>query len=393
MHRREHKKKEADIAIENASALIGDVKSISIASEWPVLIEKLNSERAEIRLGSMKSMNKILTVKYFGEEILDYINDTVLGLVQVLTNYVSQEEFEQAFTVLCNLALNTFEEFETSTSVILNEIMPQIKDIQEDQSFTFFAIAFIVGISVSLEDICLNVANKFIDLILNKYTRSNLTSKMIADCIHGITLLTSTFSDHIVATEMYNKMVNLIELGLSSQKFKVLEQIITLIGVVYEALSSYEKNFEESDIEYKVGTQFKLNYRSKIQHIADNISKKEHKKVLNSKANELINTIDDEVSESLKLVNQEVKIVGRRNCFILSAIRRITTFNFYNVMSTNPKIREMLGYELLSQKVVLKKLKENKHETQQNRTVAAKERKLQIDKKRRQKESFSELDD
>ena len=393
MHRREYKKKDSDIAIESASALIGDVKSINIDTEWPVLVEKLYSERVEIRIGSMKSMNKILTVKYFGEEIQYYINNTVLGLVQILTHYISQEEFTEALTVLCNLALTTFEEFETSSSVILNELMPQLKNFQEDQSFSFFAIAFIVGLTVSHEDICLNVINKFIDLILNKNTRSNLSGKMISNCIYGITLLTSTFSDHVVATEIYDKLISLIDLGLTSQKFKVLEQVIVLIGIVYEALSKYEKTLEESDSNSQIGRLFMLNYRSKINNIGNNVSKKENKKKLNSMANDLIDTFDEDVEETLRLVKQQVTIVGRRNGFILNAIRSITSFNFHNVMSNNPKVQEMLGYELMEQKVAIRKQKENKHETQQNRTLAAKERKMEIAKKRRQKESANELID
>ncbi|KAH0786501.1 hypothetical protein GPJ56_009572 [Histomonas meleagridis] len=383
IYRREYKRKDKDIALEEASAVINDLDNWE--SEWPTFIEKLYSERSELRLSAMQSMNKTLTARFIGEDILPFLNDTVTALIGPITNPVSKAEHDEALGVICNLALNTFEEFETFTNTILNELMPNLKNIAEEQSFRFFSIAFITSFTMSHHDVCIKVFNRFTDFIIKKKS-PNFTPAMIADCINAIELLVSSLPSDVVATELLPNLKSILETAFSVQKHKIILAAIPLFGVVYEALIDYENGVESEDESASSSKTFLFDFRPRLANLSKNIAKKEHKKTIGNEANAVISSIEDEIDEELVLANQTVHILGRRNNVKLSAIRRITKVHFLQQMTQNTKIHEMFGFQLMSHAQALRIKKKYKGDIQRERTMNAKEREREIAKKRKKKD-------
>lgn len=399
MHRREYKKKPADSALEEASEIVSDLDNWE--EVWPSLIEKVASSRIELRVSALQSMNKILTARYIEySEIEPFLEDTLNCLHNPIMSRASREEHDEALTVLCNLSLNTFAEFEPYVHIFLDDIIPTLPDMTEEESFRFFAIAFVVSISVSHQDLCMKVFRSLHGLMTNKKSRTTeFTEQMISSCIKSIGLLISTFPDEVVADTIYSDLTALIDLAVSNQKPLVILAAIDLIPIIYEAILTVEsQNQTEEAVNAIKSKQFASKYKSKISDLGSDLSKKADQKTVKSRVKEVTDllsniavrdgTLMEGASESIVLNSQEVEIFGVRNCLILSAIRRITKVHFQQQMSENLEIRDFFGFKLLTSDHALRLKKKNKGEIMKNRVQTKKEREMEINKKRRQKEGL-----
>lgn len=398
-HRREYKKKPADSALEEATEIVSDLDSWR--ETWPSLIEKVNSQRIELRISSLQSMNKILTARYIQyEEIEPFLEDTMSALHDPIMNKASREEHDEALAVMCNLSLNTFSEFEPYAQIFLDDILPTLPDLKEDESFRFFTIAFLVSISVNHQDLCMKCFDSLYNIMVNKKSRTTeFTEQMIASCIKAIGLLISSFPDEVLAETIYSKILSLINLAISNQKPLVILAAIDLIPIVYEAVISFEIQSETEEAANSVKSkQFVSSYKGKLADLGSDLSKKADQKAVKSRVNEIFelfncSTVEDSsltegATESIVLNSQEIQVVGVRKCVILSAIRRITKVHFQQQMTENLDIREFFGFTLLTQDHALRLKKKNKREILQNRVQSKKEREMEIDKKRRRKEGL-----
>ncbi|KAH0794420.1 hypothetical protein GPJ56_001713 [Histomonas meleagridis] len=382
--RREYKRKDQDIALEEASTIISDLNNWE--SEWPTLIEKLSSERSELRLSAMQSMNKILTAKFIGEEIMQFLNNTVLALIETIKNPASKNEHDEALAVICNLSLNVFDEFESCAITLLNEIMPNLKNITEEQAFQFFAIAFTSSFSISHHDITIKVFNKLTDFITKKKS-PNFTPEMIANCISSIRLIISSLPVELVSTELYPNLTSILDNAFSTQKHKIIMASIPLFGIIYEILRSYEDEAEEKSEEITpLSKPFFDRYRPRLQNLSKSITKKDHKKEITNEVGQAIATINDDFDEEIILSHQSVHIIGRRNNLKVSAIRRITRTYFLQQMTQNTRIHQMFGFELMSHTQALRIKKGKKGEVHRERIINAKEREKEIAKQRKRKD-------
>ena len=51
-----------------------------------------------------------------------------------IMNKASREEHDEALAVMCNLSLNTFSEFEPYAQIFLDDILPTLPDLKEDEN-------------------------------------------------------------------------------------------------------------------------------------------------------------------------------------------------------------------------------------------------------------------
>ncbi|OHS98664.1 hypothetical protein TRFO_34883 [Tritrichomonas foetus] len=388
--RREYKKKAADSALDEATEIVSDLDNWRDA--WPTLIEKINSTRIELRVSALQSMNKILTARYLGyEDLQPYLDDTVNCLHGPIMDRASRAEHDEALGVLCNLAMNTFAEFEPFLRVFLNDIMPTLSDMHEEESFRFFAIAFAVSLSVSHQDLCLNVIKKLISLMMNKKSRTtDFTPEMLAECLKAICLLAATFEDQVVAETLLADLQGLLDLAISNHKPLVILAALDLVPIIYEAIVTNEiQNPTENGVSVVASKQFAAKYKTKLASLGQDLPKKADQKAVFQKTQEINNIFDGEtVEEELTLNNQNVTISGVRPVYILQAIRRVTRVHFQNQMSENLDVQNLFGYQLLSTQHALRLKKKHKSEIQRDRVVSKKEREMAIEKKRRQKDGL-----
>lgn len=395
MHRREYKRKTNEAAIEEASEIISDLDTWE--SSYPDLLAKIDSPRAELRLSAMRSINKILSGKYIGMDIEPYIDQTVLVLRQPLFEPVSQQEHDEAFGVLCNLATNIFNEFEPTAILILNQVSPLLPGLNDEEAFTYFAIAYIVSLSVSSESECRKILNQFLNLAFSKKARtSEISPESEAELIKAIGIMIAAFPEHIAGEDVRPNLCDIIDKAFTTQKTPVILAALELIPIIYESIVMLEET-EAENTEEIVNTQqsrqFASKYRSKISSLTDNVTKKQDQKDIKASVKSIVDYLDgEEMMERIVLNIQTVDITGPRRIYLMSAIRRVTKAHFQIGMSQNAEIHNLLGFEIMGHHDALRVKKKNKKKIEAERMTNTKDRKRDLAKKRNQKEERLKAD-
>lgn len=395
-HKRECKRKAADAALDEAAEVVSDLDNWQ--EHWPSFVEKANSTRSELRLSAFQSMNKVLTARYVGyEDFEPFIEPTFDALHEAIVNYASRSEHDEALGVFCNMSLNCFYEFEHYVQVFLDNIVPTLSGISEDEVFRFFTVAFSVAISVSNSELSLRTFNLFYNLLMNKKSRSTeFTTEMLAECVKSVGILLSSFPDEVIAENLASQIEDLIDQMVSNQRAPLILAAIDLIPIVYEAILSNEAPANSEEHANAIQSKhFTSKYKSKIANLGNDLSTKADQKLVKNRVKEIIDILSgneivdsclmDNCVETITLNNQSVELHGYRRLILLSAIRRVTKVHFQQQMTENLEIRELFGFQLFSSEQANRLRKKHKGEIQQQRIADKKERQMAIDKKRRQK--------
>ena len=381
--RREYKNKLSEAGIDEACRVITN------ASQWrttiPLLVEKANNERADIRLAALQSMNEILTDKYIGKELDEYKIDFFDAIMKLIIDPISKPEHDEALGVMCNLALSLADGFEDQTNEFIDEIMPTISATTAQNSFRLFTVAFTAGMSITNNETLERILCAFIDLLLNKKQRKvEFESETIAELINGCAFLLSVLPEETFTESLEQDLERAIDIAFSSQKVDVLLASLNVLPVVYECM-------ENSGIPV---SRFVEKYKSKVMSINGKLDRKTDQKLVSSKAQQIRDIIvNGKMSETIVVEEQDVDLDGAKTLTIIAALRRITKHHFLAVLSQNTRIHQSLGIELEATNVVLMQKKKDKKNTVRERVLSTKDREMKLANQRRIKERKSMNDD
>lgn len=401
LFRREYKIKAEDLAIKEESKINKDLKG------WrelmPTITEKLSSDVSNIRLAAIRTLNYQITGQFLGEELEPFVDELIEGLEYCIDQKFSRIEHDEALSAVCNMCLQRMNDFEPCAMVILNNLMPDLPNLEAEYVFRMFAIAFLTAFGITSQDTCMRVLNRFLELLKNKKGRNvEFTPNMIREGLAAINIMLSAFPTHICTKTVLKDIDLVLEKAMSSSKPKVLMTALETVLIVSDSLKKYEEEMlvrdddEELDSVVAEVKVFINKYRGKMTQIHLQVEKKADQKDVRSKCDELERIIDGEEADVVDIVlnNQQVHIEGARFICLANAIKRISQQHFLQQMSENPMVHEVLGYEWLQTRQVAKVLKKKyKEDIKQDRAQTKKENQRAIAKKRKNKTERMEAED
>ena len=392
LFRREYKNKLSEAGITEACKIVRDPNLWETA--LPECVDKANSPRADIRLAALKSMNEILSGKYIGPDLGELVQDIFGSLVGPITEPASQQEHDEALTVICNLALNSYRDMEEEAFTFLDEIMPTLPGTLTEQNYRFFAVAFVAGFTISSNEKCEAVLSRFLELIINKKKRGvTFEGETVAAIINGCSLLLSILPSTVCVGKLGATIAQAIDVAFSSQKLEVLLAALEALPIIYECIAECEHADLEEDYEADAG-HFAAKYKNKILTLADRVEKKQDQKIIRTKVDDIIGYFNgDEITETVTLNEQDIELDGPRKVFISGAIRRVTGHHYALMMSQNIGIHNALGFELKATHHVLQQKKKVKKQTERERLQSTKERQMRLANERKKKDRKFEPED
>jgi hypothetical protein len=268
----------------------------------------------------------------------------------------------------------------------LDVIMPKLNSTTEEDKLRFFAAAFVAGFTVESNEICEKVLDNLAELIINKKKRTvTFKGETIAEIIKAISLLLSILPSTVCVSETGERIQKALEIVFKSSNFEVLLEGCDLLQIMYECLQEIEY-CQEENIEETKASDFAGKYKNKIERISERIDKKTDQKTLMDKVKntlEFLNT--KELIESITLKEQNIDIVGPRNIFILSAIRRVTKTKFSQMMEQNRSIHKALEFHLRSSHSIKVQKNKERKVTKRERILSQKEREIKFSSERQKK--------
>lgn len=400
LFRREYKIKAEDLAIREESKIDKDLKNWR--EMMPTIIEKLSSDISDIRLAAIRTLNYQITGQFLGENLEPFVDQLIEGLEYCIDQKFSRIEHDDALAAICNLCLQRMNDFESCAMVVLNNLMPDLPNLEAEYVFRLFSLAFLTSFGITSQEICMRVLTRFMDLLRNKKGRNvEFTPNMIKECLGGINIMLSAFPCHICTKTVLKDLDTILDKCMSSSKPKVLMASLETILIVNDSLKKYEEEMlvrDEGDELDAVVAEAKIfinKYRGKMTQIHQQVEKKADVKDVKSKCDEIERMIDGESDDTLDIVlnNQQVHIEGARHICLVNAIKRISQQHFQQQMSDNPMVHEMLGYELLTRQTATVLKKKYKEDIKHDRAQTKKENQRAIAKKRRNKTERMESED
>jgi hypothetical protein len=222
---------------------------------------------------------------------------------------------------------------------------------------------------------------------------------MIIECLKGLNLIISLYKSTVSACDCYDEITGVINRMLGMKDSKILSETLNLLLILHESIIEVETLIENGeDYEMQISrVQFIGNYKGKFARIPELVSKKADKQSL-SKQCALITRIFDGEEQSandIVLNHQSVKIIGRKQQTVVSAIKRMTKSHFQEQMSTNLMIHRFMRITLMTEQQALGKKRSLKGIIEHNYVTKKREREQTIAKKRKQREDqiYTEEDD
>ena len=384
MHRREYKRTVTAVALEEASQIVNiDDEDEEWDNYLPACMDKVNSHRPVVRVAGLLSLVELFSREYRGNSpsISSIMNEVMSAISDSITSPQRRDEYESALIVVCLLALNSFSRFESFSPVFINDVLPTLPEITREHSLAFFALAFIVSFGVKSKVTCLQVFDQYVELMLNKKSRSvEFTTDVIVEIARGLKLMLSVFPSSVAAVTHREVIERVIDQLLSSTNPNVLVAGVNLIPVVYESIVQELEDPAEHSL-------FVGKYQGKVKDLPLQVTKKADQKTVRNASSIVEGYLDGELLEDkLTLNSQIVPIEGPRHLTFVEAIRRVTKTHFQEQMCTNVNVHTSLGFELMSNHVALRMKKKFKKEVTQERGESKRDREQDIAKKRRQKD-------
>lgn len=382
MHSRESKvKRTSSNNIEADSDIVEGCDKDNWEEYVPTLLEKVSSNRAELRLNGIRTLNHIFGTVFVGDQLERHMNEIVMALSDVLTNYSIPEEYNEACNLIAILAINMGETFDSYASTIFADYLSTLPDLSENEVQLIRMIALISSfINVERSD----VINAFMSLLLRK--QRNETG-YVAELLHSLSIVLSSITEE--EFDKYAKQVrDIIDVKLTSQNPEILMPTIELCSVVFDYLRAKDDNAEDESILY--ASQFSSQYRDRLMACHRGLqTKKTDIKLLKKKADNLLKQFDGEIETlGICLNQQNVEFVGKRKLILIKAIRHLTTVHFDLQMSRNEFIHHFFEFRLLSEHQVVLLKKKYHFQLKRDRDTQIKDREQEINKKRRLKEKI-----
>ena len=390
LRRREHKHKLCDQGLHDECKI--KVEPEKYEKQLPQLIEKIQHERAEMRLASLKAMNNLFSMKFFDIYIQEYSSEILSSLLDIINEPVSKNELDEALLVSCNFALSSNIK-DDDIFPFVNGLLTKLPELTKQEHSKPFTIAFLLYFCskehsrIALEHI--------LTLLTNKRQRgSPFDQATIATIINELSLILSIEGNEKEQNEFQEQLNTVLTNAFDSSKYELLSAGVRLLKVMYNNMVINESN-KGSDDEYDEeetdpidsANHFAEKYKNKIVRIAEKVSKKEDKSMLEDEIDDLMNFFTDhKITETIIIDEQPIELTNLSEIFFIDAVRKLTKSNFAHVLSQNKFIHSKLDIKLKPVHIAILHKKNEKKDTDNKRMSTTKTRQKHIAKERNKKE-------
>jgi hypothetical protein len=392
---REKKMNAADIAIQEASCFSIDFPNAF--EQIPELIEKLKSNRSEIRISGIKSLWQIVTVRWFGSDLDQFLNDLVSELFEIVCNYHHIEEHDEALRLISVLSIHSLHKFDQYACFLLDQISPLLSGSTHEESLRFYVVAVLVSFSVEEENKIIETLKQFIEFYVNKKSRAEVFSKRVLKTIlQGIIMMMSSVESKISAENLFSQIENVLIIALQSTEYSILVQALHLIGAIHSCFLDFEdgKSSDEIELQQHTSKSFANSNISRINKLSNNLNSKSQSKNLKSICNEHIQFLEMKgPQQKININQQDIYFEGYRKCVLLNALHEILLSNLQSVLIHNLYLQELFDFVLKSNLQMARFFKKNKKTIKHNRLESIKERKMELSNQRKKKELFDQAED
>lgn len=359
----------------------------------PDLVEKLGEADESSRKPIISKINSILTARPVGSFIKPYVDELVNNLHDPIFNYSDIEEHNEALFAICNICANTFSSFEPCGIALINELLPTLDRALDEESLKLFAIGYICILSVRNTEYTTLAINKLFSFFKNKKIYNKMTAEATANCIQAISMILCCFSVATVSDTFIDDVSEVLEKAFESSEGPILLAALDLFSLQSENMieRQYVDDNGEEETEPKpeaeeLWNDFVQRFKQSIRAAPSGVDKKDQKAVREKSKAVLANIEGESLSAKITVNIQTGEICGAKKLILLEATKRVARFHFEQMMVINKGLQSMFGLAFLDRgKAELLKL-QYRYEIDSTREAADKERKLDIAKKRSQKE-------
>lgn len=161
---------------------------------------------------------------------------------------MSRVEHDEALGSVCNLCLQRMSHFEAYSTVILNDVMPGLHDLQKDYVFRFFGVGFHAFFGIGNQDMCMRILVEFIHVLAERKARTvRFPPHVIREGVCAVNIMIAAFPLRICAREMCDEVESLIDVCLSSRNPQVMFAALETVLIICESLDLCEGRTDELD--------------------------------------------------------------------------------------------------------------------------------------------------
>lgn len=356
------------------------------------LVDKL-TQSPDTQESTIRMIHSFLISKFCGDGFIEpFVNDLVTNISKIAIDFPSRRLHDTALSIICLISISCLDDVEDPFSVFEKEMMLHFNEIKNGQSFRFYTIAIVAAFSINDEELCSKILRSFLEIAQNKHPKAcKFSPQTVCEIFTGIALMLSMFPESVCAQTFTEEIMKAIDTGLQSSITEICFAAMNVLAVMYENVSNYTP--ENSDPFMEKST-FVAKYEPRLATIGDRINSKQEKKLVQSRAAEIIALFDNRNTPEKMTINQQiVKIETPSNGVIIEAVKRLTGKYFPQQIGANERIQEIIGIKLLSTKEAREMKKEHRDDLDRGREMTKKEREMQRNDKRRKKEAESGLFD
>ena len=372
LRRREYKHKLCEAGIVEECNITVDPDKYE--NQIPKLIEKIQNERADMRLASLKAMNELFTSRYFGIYIQDYAPTIFDSLMTIIDNPTSNSELNEALLVSCTYSLSADFHYQEDFQFV-NELLAHLPELDKQSKLKPFTIAFLLYYCTKEQSS--SALNQILILLTNKKQRgAEYDSTVIAAMLNAVAMILSK-DENASEQRRYEDLIQTsLNNAFESSKPDIILSGIHLLKVFYHNLVvtlSDELNTEK--------------YKNKLITLESKVERKEDKRSIREAVTDILTFFSTyEAEETIIIDEQTIELTNLSQIMFIDAVRRITNYNFSNMISQNKYIHKLLDIKLKPVHMAIIHKKKEKKDTNTARMANSKTREIEIAKARKKKE-------
>ena len=261
--------------------------------------------------------------------------------------------------------------------MVFNKMAPELFSTDEEKIQRIEKLGLITIFSAKTAAIIKDSVNQLLQFAL----RADPTYELMKADVDSLSIILCTFPAILTRKDVFSLSVQLMNTLLATREVNE-----SLLGIrMFITLLEGLKYLENNEIEFTCSSQkFVAQTKSKLSDLQ---GFKALRKAL-SNAQDLI--AGKQFITTLNLNDQSVEITGHPREFILEAVEKLYPENFQKQLIKNPLLQSFLSIELMSAQEVRNLRNRFKFEINMDRKKLSKDRDLELQKKRNQKDTPDE---
>jgi len=351
---------------------------------YPELIDKLENSDPKVRIATLRTLSNLQYSYQYKQFLENNIDDILEPLHNFILSPVSREEHDEALNYICHIVLVLFKSMDSTAIPIVQGLISRLPSCDTEESYRFFAIAFIIVFGMTNDQILLDAFTQMVELFMNKHKRtSEYNEEIKSEVLEAITLLAASIPPNVFITDLLSQAETIVDRALQSKKPSIIINSLHLLNVIIG-----DAIFVESDeINQPQTIRLTSKYTTKLDSVISKLGTKADTKAVKEKVDELKQSLSGQTSIlKLKFNEQDIVFNGARTIAFVDGVRRVCKGNFQIQMENNKNLQNYLGFKLLKIEDIKRQQKIEKKETKAGREENTKMRQQRLNKARSKKD-------